>query len=146
MISKMALRWHREETNCWIKSLFLFFFAYKKYSRCIIKFRMNHWWQMDYSDDAFLGLDSVIYLAVNGSHKPPDFHPKYLKMCTNDEGCTDMKILGWSRRKLNTGTEGRIRFFTSFLPHDGLFKFFSQLHKLNSQNLLFTLLSCFTKK
>ncbi len=37
---------------------------------------------MDYSDHvfhAFLGLDSVIYLAVNG------FHPKYLKLCSKDE-------------------------------------------------------------
>ncbi len=32
--------------------------------------RLNHWWQMDYSDDVFhtfLGLDSVNYLAVNGT-------------------------------------------------------------------------------
>ncbi len=40
-------------TNCWIKSLF-FFFAYKKYSRIFIMLRLNHWWQMDYSDDFFL--------------------------------------------------------------------------------------------
>ncbi len=42
-----------ETTNCWIKSLF-FFFAYKKYSRIFIMLRLNHWWQMDYSDDFFL--------------------------------------------------------------------------------------------
>ncbi len=40
-----------EETNCWIKSFS--FFAQKKCSRRFIKFRLNHWWQMDYSDDAF---------------------------------------------------------------------------------------------
>ncbi len=45
---------------------------------------------MDYFDDGFctlLGLDRVIYLAVNGTvtHKPPRFHPKYLKFCSEDE-------------------------------------------------------------
>ncbi len=58
-----------EETNCW-KNVFFIFFAYKKYSCRFIKFRLNHWWQMDYSDDAshtFLGLDSENYLAVNGT-------------------------------------------------------------------------------
>ncbi len=46
------------------------FFEYKKYSRCFITFRLNHGWQMDYFDDVFhtfLGLDIVIYLAVNGT-------------------------------------------------------------------------------
>ncbi len=40
---------------------------------------------MEYSDDAFhtyLDLDSVIYLTVN---KPPGFHPKYLKLSSEDE-------------------------------------------------------------
>ncbi len=38
---------------------------------------------MEYPGDAFhtfLDLDSVIY-----SHKPPGFHPKYLKLCSEDE-------------------------------------------------------------
>ncbi len=38
---------------------------------------------MDYYGDVFntfLGLDTVIY-----SHKPPGFHPKYLKLCSEDE-------------------------------------------------------------
>ncbi len=73
-----------EETNCWIKSLF-FFFAYKKYYRSFITLRLNHWWQMDYSDDVFytfLGLDSVNCLD---SHKIPGFHPKYLKLCSKDK-------------------------------------------------------------
>ncbi len=59
-----------------------------------------------------------------------------------------LKILGRSRTKLNTGpkAEYRKRFF-EFFPHVGLFcHFFSLLHKLNSQNLLFTVLSCFKKK
>ncbi len=34
----------------------------------------------------FLGLDSVIYLAVNrDSHQPPGFHPKYLKLCSRSQ-------------------------------------------------------------
>ncbi len=73
-----------EETNCWIKSFF-FFFAYKKYYRSFITLRLNHWWQMDYSDDVFytfLGLDSVNCLD---SHKIPGFHPKYLKLCSKDK-------------------------------------------------------------
>ncbi len=51
------------------KSIVIFiFFAYKKYSRRFIKFRLNHWWQMDYFVfHTFLGLDSGIYLAVNGT-------------------------------------------------------------------------------
>ncbi len=59
----------REETNCWINVIFIFF-AYKKYSRRFIKFRLNHWWQIDYSEDAFhtfMDLDSAIYYAVNGT-------------------------------------------------------------------------------
>ncbi len=44
---------------------------------------------MDYSDDAshtFLDLDSVIYLAVNGTVTSlPGFHLKYLKLCSEDE-------------------------------------------------------------
>ncbi len=47
---------------------FLFFFPYKKYSRSFIMLRLNHWWQMEYSDHVFytfLGLDSVNCLAVN---------------------------------------------------------------------------------
>ncbi len=103
----------REETNCWINIVISIFFAYKKYSCHFIKFRLNHW-QMDYFEDVFytfLCLDSVIYLAVKwDSHKPPGFHPKYLKLCFEDEqsffngfGTTSgqvindkISILGWS--------------------------------------------------
>ncbi len=42
----------REETNCW-KKVIIFFFFRTKYSRLFIKFRLNHWWKMEYSDDAF---------------------------------------------------------------------------------------------
>ncbi len=52
--------------------LFVIFvlFPYKKYSRHFITVRLNHRWQMEYSGDAlhtFMDLDSIIYLAVNGS-------------------------------------------------------------------------------
>ncbi len=60
----------REETNCWINVFIFIFFAYKKYSRRFINFRLNHWWQMDYFDCffyTFLCFDSVIYLAVKGT-------------------------------------------------------------------------------
>ncbi len=52
--SGYSLKWcyaGAEEINCWIKSLFCF--VQKKCSHCFIKFRLNHWWQMDYSDDTF---------------------------------------------------------------------------------------------
>ncbi len=45
-------------------------FPYKKYSHRFIMLRSNHWWQMEYPGDVFhtfLDLDSVIYLAVNGT-------------------------------------------------------------------------------
>ncbi len=74
IISKMAQRWLRgdslEVSKFWIKSLFLLYFHTRIYSRHFITLRLNHWWQMEYPGDAFhtfLDLDSVIYLAVNGT-------------------------------------------------------------------------------
>ncbi len=65
-----VMRRDREEMNWWKKkSLFLFSLRTKS-SRRFIKFRLNQWWHMDYPDDAFhtfLDLDSVNYLAVNGT-------------------------------------------------------------------------------
>ncbi len=69
ILSKMKLRWHRGD-ELLNKVVIFIFFAYKKYPRPFIKFILNHWWQMDYFDDAFhsfLCLDSVIYLVVNGT-------------------------------------------------------------------------------
>ncbi len=72
VISKMALSWRGEterRRNCWKKVIFIFF-VYKKISSRFIKLRLNHWWQMHYPGDAFhsfLNLDSVIYLAVDGT-------------------------------------------------------------------------------
>ncbi len=70
--SRYSPKWRNadaEEMNCWIVIIFVFF-AYKKYSRSFIMLRLNHWWQMEYLGDVFhtfLDLDSVIYLAVNGT-------------------------------------------------------------------------------
>ncbi len=69
-------------------SIIFIFFAYKKYSGHFIKFRLNHWWQMDYPDNVFhtfLGLDSVNYLAVNGTVTSLPVFIKYLKLCSEDE-------------------------------------------------------------
>ncbi len=47
---------------------------------------------------------------------------------------------------LGRRAEYQMRFFM-FFPHLGLFcHFFSLLHKLNNQNVLFTVLSCFSNK
>ncbi len=70
--SKMALHWRGETERrvivvkkVVIKVVIFIFFVYKKYSRRFIKFRLNHWRQMEYSGDAFysfLNLDSVSFL------------------------------------------------------------------------------------
>ncbi len=50
------------------KSRYLYFLCVQKYSRRFIKFRLNHWCQMEYPGDAFdYFLNSVSYLAVNGT-------------------------------------------------------------------------------
>ncbi len=67
IFSKMVLRWYRGD-KLLNKSLFFyyfFYFAQKKCSGRFINFRLNHWWQMDYSDDA--DLDTAIYYAVSGT-------------------------------------------------------------------------------
>ncbi len=69
IFSKMALHRHRGD-KLLNKVVFFVFFAQKRCSRRFIKFRLNHWWQIDYSDNAFhtfMGLDSAIYYAVNGT-------------------------------------------------------------------------------
>ncbi len=88
ILSKMALRWHRVD-ELLNKVVIFVFFAYKKYSRRFIKLWLNHWWQMDYSDDVFhtfLGLDSVNCLAVNGTVTSlPVFIQNIFKLCSGDE-------------------------------------------------------------
>ncbi len=62
-----------DETNCWIKLLFLFSLHTKKYSRHFIK-----------------GLDSVIYLAVNGTVTSlPVFIRNILNCVPNKMGVND---------------------------------------------------------
>ncbi len=71
IFSKMALHWRKGDELLNKVVIFVCFFEYKKYSRSFIALRLNHWWQMDYSDNVFfytfLGLDSVNCLAVNGT-------------------------------------------------------------------------------
>ncbi len=77
-----------EETNCWIKSLFLFFLRTKLFSslhNSQIEPRMvdgPFWWCFSYFSRPW-----QCYLLGSqwDSHKPPGFHPKYLKLCSEDE-------------------------------------------------------------
>ncbi len=50
-VHKMALWWQIGE-ELW-KKLVIFIFCVQKYSRYFVKFRLNHWWQTEYSDDVF---------------------------------------------------------------------------------------------
>ncbi len=75
IFSKMVLRWRRGD-ELLNKVVIFIFFAYKKYYRCFITVRLNHWWQMDYFDDVFhtfLGLDSVNCLEVGTVTSLPVF-------------------------------------------------------------------------
>ncbi len=62
IFSKMVLRWCKGDKL--LNKLVIFvLFPYKKYSRSFIILLLNHWWQMEYSDNVFhtfLGLASVI--------------------------------------------------------------------------------------
>ncbi len=87
IFSKMALRWCRGDKLLNKVVIFIFWV------------RLNHWWQMDYFDDAFhtfLGLDSVIYLAVNGTVTSlPVFIQNILNCVTNtNEGFTGLERHG----------------------------------------------------
>ncbi len=62
IFSKMALRW-RSGDKLLNKVVFVFF-AQKKCSRHFIKFRLDHSWQMDYSDDAFRTCAKIVPLGV----------------------------------------------------------------------------------
>ncbi len=58
-------------TRIHLLCVFTLWFDWKQQlTRRFITLQLNHWWQMDYFDDVFytfLDLDSVIYLAVNGT-------------------------------------------------------------------------------
>ncbi len=101
LISKMALRWHREDVTvpyCWIKSLFLFYFRTKIFSslhNITIEPLMADgvsWRCFSYSSGPW---QCNLLGSQWDSHKPPGFHPKYLKLCSkllwvrNDMGVSD---------------------------------------------------------
>ncbi len=78
-----------EETNCWIKSLFYIFFAYKKYSRHFIIFRLNHWWQiLTMSFILFWALTVFITWQSMGQSKVFRRRTKLLRVW-NDMGVSD---------------------------------------------------------
>ncbi len=91
IISKMALRWRRGDVtvpNCWIKSLFLFYFHTKSilvaHNSQIEPLMADgvSWRRISY----FYGPWQCNLLGSQwDSHKPPGFHPKYLKLCSEDE-------------------------------------------------------------
>ncbi len=92
IISKMALHWHRGDVKvlkCWIKSLFLFYFHTKIFSslhNIMIEPLMADgvsWWCFSYSGPWQCNLLGSQW----DSYKPPGSHPKYLKLCSEDEQC-----------------------------------------------------------
>ncbi len=97
-------RYAKEETNCWIKSLFLFLCVQKVFSKLhnvTVEPLMADglFWQCF---SYFSGPWQCYLLGSQwDSHKLPGFHPKYLKLCSEDElsfygfGMT-IFILGWS--------------------------------------------------
>ncbi len=115
----MALRWCGGD-KLLNKVVIFVFFAYKKYFRRFIKFRLNHWWQMDYFDNFSGPWQCYLFGSQWDSHKPPGFHPKYLKLCSEDEqsfyrfGTTwgyvindKIFILGWSNPLRQTTENNR---------------------------------------
>ncbi len=74
-----------------LNSLFLIclFFAHKRYSRSVIKLRLNHWCHMDCFTDVLatflsVGNISVALLSTQGQ-RALGFHQKYLNLCSEDE-------------------------------------------------------------
>ncbi len=88
ILSKMAPGW-RGGDELLNKVIIFVFFAHKKYSRNIVKLRLNYWCQMDYFNDVlitFLCLDCGRTLAVYGRvRKLSDFIKIYLNLCSEDE-------------------------------------------------------------
>ena len=85
-----TLMWRdTEETNCWIKSLFLFTLRTKKDSRHLHNVTVEPL----IADGLFLRSFSYfsgpwqcnLLGSLWDSHKPPGFHPKYFKLCSEDE-------------------------------------------------------------
>ncbi len=87
--SGYSLKWHQgdtEETNCWIKSSFLFSLR-AKYFCSFVKWRLNPC-QMYYFTDLlamFLDVDRVNYIAVYRRSESSRNSSKYLHLCYEDE-------------------------------------------------------------
>ena len=77
-----------------IKSLFLFVFAHKKYSRRLIYLRLSHWSHLDYFNDVFNNYSGSVSFGNTGSlwksQNSVRFHQKYLNLCSEDERKTYM--------------------------------------------------------
>ncbi len=77
-----------EEINCWIKSLFGFLCAQKVFSSlCKITVEPLMSDGLFWRCLSYFSVPWQYYLLSSqwDSHKPPGFHPKYLKLCSKDE-------------------------------------------------------------
>ena len=67
----------QKKMNSWIKSLFLFVFAHKKYSCRLINLRLSHYSHLDYFNDVFTnfsGMADIDFLAAyEGVSKLSDY-------------------------------------------------------------------------
>ena len=72
-----------------IKSLFLFVFAHKKYSRRFINLRLSHCSHLDYINDVFNTFSGPasynVYRSLWWSDPALRFDQKYLNLCSKDE-------------------------------------------------------------
>ncbi len=88
ILSKMALRWRRGD-KLLNKVIIFVFYVYKKYSRSFIKLRFwttDGRWTIWRCLSYFSGPWQCNLLGSQwDSHKPPGFHPKYLKLCSEDD-------------------------------------------------------------
>ena len=79
-----------------IKSLFLFVFAHKKYSRRLIYLRLSHWSHMDYINDLFnnfSGPASFGHIAAYGGVRHGSDFIKNILICVPkmNEGLTRLE-------------------------------------------------------
>ncbi len=81
-IRQPDLQIHVEDVSVWHRGdeLLNKTFVYKNYPRCFIKYRLNHWWQMDYFDcfSDFSGPQQCYTWQSMGQSQASRFHPKYL--------------------------------------------------------------------
>ncbi len=86
----MALRWRRVDVtvpNCWIKSLFFVFISIQKVFSSLHNIPIEPMMADGVSWRCFYTFSGSWQCNLLGSqwdsHKPPDFHPKYLKLCSD---------------------------------------------------------------